>query len=77
MLVLTLISWMVHEIIKHLAGTDYYITTQMPPEVVESKRKLTPLFKQARAQGNRPRYVARGDAVAYGNKTIRAPMALR
>ena len=58
---------------KHLAGTDYYITTQMPPEVVESKRKLTPLFKQARAQGNRPRYVARGDAVAYGNKTIRAP----
>jgi hypothetical protein len=60
---------------RYLAGTKYFVTTQIPPEIAENKRKVTAIFKQAKLDGKKPRYVARGDVVAVDNKTYKAPVA--
>ena len=60
---------------RNLAGTDYVVGDYLPPEVIENKRKLNPVFVKAKQEGQRPRYVARGDVVAVSNKSYRAPVA--
>ena len=62
---------------RNLAGSNYFVATQMPQEVMENKRKVSTIFKKAKQEGKRPRYVARGDAVAVENRTFRAPTAPR
>ena len=34
--------------VKHLAGTNYYVNVQMPPEVAENRRTMMPIFKEAK-----------------------------
>jgi regulator of replication initiation timing len=58
---------------KHLAQTKYFITNQLPPELAERKRQVQPIFKQAKAQGKRPKYIGKGDAVMVDGTTYEAP----
>ena len=48
---------------KQLAKTSYFISTQLPQEIAENKKKMLPLFKSARNQGFKPKFVGRGDTV--------------
>ena len=57
---------------RHIAGTPYFVSVQMPPELTENKKKLSPLFKQAKADGKPARYIGRGDAVLINNQVFRA-----
>ena len=60
---------------KNLAGTKFFVSVQLPPEIAESKKKLSHLFKSARNDGKRPHYVGRGDALLVGNQVFRPPVA--
>ena len=63
-------------ILKHarnLSGTSYFVSQQMPPEMLENKNKVAAIFRQAKAQGKRPRYVGKGDKVMVEGKTYSAP----
>ena len=40
---------------KHLAGTKYIISKQLPPELTEEKRMVQPIFRNAKSQGKRPK----------------------
>ena len=65
-------------ILKHarnLGGTDFYVATQLPLEVAESKRKVSHIFKKAKQDGKKPRYVSRGDVVAIDKRQFSAPVA--
>ena len=48
---------------RNLAGTKYSISSQLPPELNEEKRMVQPIYKNAKNQGKRPKYVGRGTTV--------------
>ncbi len=59
---------------RNLAGTIYHVSQQLPPEQIEAKNKVAPIFRDAKAQGRRPRYVGHGDVVKVDGKTYSAPV---
>jgi putative IMPACT (imprinted ancient) family translation regulator len=44
---------------------------------MENKRKVSSIFKKAKEDGKRPRYIARGDAVSVDKRVYRPPIAPR
>lgn len=60
-----------------LAHTNFYITRQLPPERSEQKRKVHHIFKEAKAQGKKPRYVDGGEVVMVDNVKYTSPTIKR
>ena len=58
---------------KLLAGTKFFVTTQLPPEISENKKTVSHVFKQAKSAGKNPKYIGRGDSVLVDNVTFSVP----
>lgn len=58
---------------RHLAGTKFFVSVQLPPEVNEEKRKLLPLFKTAKSEGKKPKFVGRGDSLLIDKRILKPP----
>ena len=58
---------------KNLAGTKYFVANQVPQEIAERKRLLQPLYKNAKSQGRRVKYIGRGEALSIDNMKIETP----
>ena len=58
---------------KNLAGTKYFVSVQMPPELSERKKKVAKIFKSSRQDGKKPRYDRRGDSVIVDKRKYQAP----
>lgn len=55
---------------KNLAGTKFFVSSQLPPEVGEQKKKMLSVLKAARRDGKRARFIGRGDAILVDNEVI-------
>lgn len=58
---------------KHLAGTAFFVSTQLPPELNEDKRSVQPIYKIAKQKGRHPKFVSKGNAVIVDNVRYDAP----
>ena len=58
---------------RNLAGTKFFVSTQMPQELNERKKRVSSVYKRAKSEGKKPRYVGRGDSVLVDNQVISAP----
>lgn len=59
---------------KNLSGSKFYVNIQTPPEISESRKKLSGLYRKAKADGKKPRY-GKGDAVIIDRRTHRPDRA--
>ena len=57
----------------NLKGKDFFISSQLPPEIAENKQKLSGLFKQAKSEKKNPKYVGKGDSLLVDGKVYNAP----
>ncbi len=56
----------------HLAATKFYIESQLPPELKEEKRQVQQIYREAKKQGKRPKFVGKGNVVMVDNERYEA-----
>ena len=59
--------------VRNLAGTKFFVAPQTPPEISENRNKIAPVYNKAKAGGEHPKYIQKGDVVLLNNKTFKAP----
>ena len=58
---------------RNLKGTPFYVSSQMPPEIAENKKKLNPMFKTAKQNGKSPKFIRNGDSLLLDGKVYQPP----